>query len=135
MNDQRPELPRLVVGDIVNVMTRDNRGHPNPPLRATITEAKRIWLTLTEIIDGERSRARTWRMRRDDQGDDSQIGYRDRFATDEQLAWEARQTAATDFLKEALGKDTVYSMRRGRYYGDEVTLANLIRAHEGLPPI
>jgi hypothetical protein len=123
----KPELGPVKAGDKVIVISGSRRGSHR---EAVVTKAARVWLDLVETDDS--TYPMTWRMRRDTQTDGGKYGSPTRFVTPEQLAWEEAERLADDFLKEA-GIELRWS--RSRYWTNKVTLANLIRKHEGLPEL
>lgn len=129
----KPPLGPINVGDTVLVIQPRMRraGNELAPIPATVTKSARVWIDLQETdTDG---RARTWRMRLDTQDDGGDGRWATRFATPEQLAWQQRITAANSYLRDAGIKVDFDS----RWSGEDATilLANLLRAHDGLPKI
>jgi hypothetical protein len=123
VSSERPGIAHLQVGD--EVLFQSASGGEWWP--AVIVEQKRVWWLLEvtrEVAGHEISRA--VRMRADTQTDGSRFPHR--FATPEQRAWDRRRVEADRYLT-SVGVDVRHS---ARWRNDRVTLANLIRAHEGL---
>jgi hypothetical protein len=126
----KPELEKIVPGD---VFYRYRSTRESGPLNAaelpeyTVVKAARVWVTL-ENVHGHRTR-----MSKDTQAEDGgAYPSPATFYTLEQLAYLNREQAARQFLREA---GIEFRIGRSRYHGDPVTLANLIRKHEGLPEL
>ena len=120
----KPELGDIEVGDKVVIIQRVLGG--NREITAEVTAAGRVWLTIA-------SDRRMWRMRKDTQdlasGYGHGYGHVDRFVTPDQLDWERRVSVANAYLREQrILPDFDWDEQR-------LVLANLIRSHEGLPPI
>lgn len=128
MSDKRPELGNVQVGDKIIVLDRGRR--ETRETDATVTRVARVWITATRNDDYPTE----YRLRRDTQTDGSDVGTPLAFRTPEQHAWHQREAAAEAFLKEA-GIEISRWGRGGRYVNDKVTLANIIRRHEGLPEL
>lgn len=133
--DARPELGKPNVGD--TVIVKVHRYRSIETIEATITKVARLFVTITEnannrdITPGTRISLREWRMRMTTQHEDSQYSNADSFVTPEQYAWDSRLTAAQSYLREV----GVSVDSRSPHQADlsfRVTLANLLRAHNGL---
>lgn len=93
----QPKIHDIQVGDPVVVLERSYGRAAR--IRATVTKAGRVWLTITEDEpeSGKPStywRPREWRMRRDTQAVQSDYSYADCFRTPAQEAWHAEVDAA-----------------------------------------
>jgi hypothetical protein len=124
--DKRPELGPLAVGDEMVV----REGGTKRYYRARVAKVARIWIEL-EGCDGEHLPWYLSRFRRDDQTTGKTAGYVNEFYTPEQRAWDLRRAAAETYLQEI----NVEVWQSRRWKNDIVTLANLIREHEGLDRI
>jgi hypothetical protein len=96
----KPELGPVAVGDRLLVIpaTYNNRIKREPVL-AKATKVARVWVDLEEVTGA--TQPRTWRLRLDTQNDGGEGGYRDRFVTPDQYAWERQITEATAVLRAA----------------------------------
>ncbi|MEU5900394.1 beta barrel domain-containing protein [Streptomyces venezuelae] len=108
-------------------------GGDRTPIPADVVRVGRYWITLQEVAPrpGFSSR-RTWRMDSRTQDDGTGM-YAVRYVTPEQHAADQRDTAADAYLKQAgirLLDGCAWRSGEGR-----IILANLLRAHEGLPPL
>lgn len=130
MTDKQPDLRDIKVGD--EVIIQHNHGGKWEDVYATVTKIARVWIDVDPVSGWLPHYSR--RFRRDDQSDGSNSNYRARLYTREQWAWKEREAAAGAFLKEA-GIELGGWGRGGRYADDKVTLANIIRKHEGLPEL
>lgn len=133
-SDTRPELGPVAVGDELIVISPSHRR--NVPERihlVTVIRAARVWIEVVDTEDLDKYRehgyGRTWRLRMDTQTDGGKVGYPTRFRTLEQHAWELRNQAAAEYLRE-IGLNQIW--RSPRWKNDQVTLANLLREHDGL---
>lgn len=127
-----PEL-KVAEGDLVKVLEPTySRRSPDHVYDARVVKVARAWITLQEITEDGRVGPREWRMRKDKQDDGTDSNYRKQFRTLEQYEVEKRQAAVYAYLREQ-GLDT----HAGPWASDErrLVLANLLRAHEGLPLI
>jgi hypothetical protein len=129
MNHKRPELGPLAVGDELMITETLNRGTRETPVE--VVSVGRVWLTVKPIDGGyirdDRFHMGTKTVYPPGKG----IGSPARIRTPEQLAWDRRESAAREYLR-GLGIE-VHSSKR--WADDMVTLANLIREHEGLDPL
>lgn len=131
MSYRRPELGPVKVGDeLVRVSHRT--GHHDT---YRVVKVARKWATL---VPRESPDTYAWPSKMDmvtgDEQGRSGFGSEARFHTQEQLVWEGRAKAAMEYLESA-GFRT-HSLALGqRWREDPVTLANLIRAHDGLDPL
>ena len=129
----RPALGKVAVGDELLVIRPFNRYRDdNDPVRVRVVKAARVWIDLEEI-DQVSSYARTWRMRLDTQNEGSKYTQQDRFVTAEQYAYETRVDAADAYLCEVKVRSDYGSLWNAPER--RIVLANLLRAHEGLPEI
>lgn len=99
----RPECPRLKEGDEVIVYpTSHGRGRIEP-VAAVVTDAKRVWLTLTKKADLDEGKRfpHDWLMRRDTQRTDTGTNYNSRFATREQAEYDERLAAVDAVISDA----------------------------------
>jgi hypothetical protein len=127
----KPELGDIAVGDkLIVIPCIRGRYDRREPREVVVTKAARVWIEMKSTSDDKYNY--TWRMRRDTQDEGGQHSPAWRFATVEQKKWEDREREASRFLDEA---GIEFSWKRSRYKGDKVTLANIIRKHEGLPEI
>ena len=124
MNDEKPGVAHLQVGDVVLLggpLYRSGYEY----VQATIMAKSRVWWTV-EWYDSIRDavgsvKVHSVKMTTDD--------YRyDIFTTQERIAWDERQAAASEYLNS----QGVELYRSARWGNDKLTLANLIRRHEGL---
>jgi hypothetical protein len=135
MND-RPTLGTPNVGDTVIVLVLRHR-QETEVIEATITKVARLFVTITEnannrpLYEGQIFRPRTWRMRMTTQHEDSNYVHYDRFVTPGQYAWDQRDSAARAYLREVGVSIDSRSLHRDDP-AFPVTLANLIRGHNGL---
>jgi hypothetical protein len=128
-NDKRPELGPIKEGDEVIVVEGFRRkGGRYLYRQARVIKANRVWIEV-EGAEGDHLPYYLRRFRRDDQTDGRTTGTRNRFLTPEQQAWDEREGAAREYLIRELQIE-VY--RSPRWANDIVTLANIIREHEGL---
>ncbi|MFI8932413.1 hypothetical protein ACIG3E_32715 [Streptomyces sp. NPDC053474] len=126
------ELTPVRVGDSVMVIDRYGTGS-HEPVRALVTKAPRIWLEMTEAEPRAGRTPLTWRLRRDTQDDGGGRHNRPRFLTSAQHAREQRRTSVDAYLAGAgirTEHGTLWHTPENR-----LVLANLLRAHEGLPPL
>lgn len=125
-----PELGPVKVGDTLYVKEPSRR---NPePVEVVVTKVGRVWI---EMCHPERTTTRypDYRMRLDTQSTGSGSGYSSSFVSLVQLAWQKRERAAVDFLKEQGLHHWELDTRGGPWRGRLLELANIIRAAEGLP--
>ncbi len=124
----KPELGRVIVGDRLLVIPATYGRGTREPVEALVIKAGRVWIDLEEINQAPSFR-RKWRLRLDTQ--DSGSG--DRFVTAEQYAWEQRIHAANAYLNEV----GIRPDRGSPWYDPErqITLANLLRQHDGQPEL
>lgn len=129
----KPELGRVAVGDrLLVIPARYGRGQLEPRL-AAVVKASRVWIDLEDVGD-DRWRSQTWRLRLDTQDTGSGYSNRDRFVTTEQYAWEVRQSAVSIYLREqGITVEPGSPWRRDE--DSLLTLANLLRQHDGLDPL
>jgi hypothetical protein len=130
MNHKRPELGPVAVGDELivteNLSRRNTRTIP-----VEVTAVGRTWLTV-KAADGGYLRDDRFHMGTGTiYAPGKSTGNPPRIRTPEQIAWDGREAAAHAYLREN-GID-VHGSRRWAH--DKVTLANLIREHEGLDPL
>jgi hypothetical protein len=124
----KPELGPVKVGDKLLIIA-NSRYSKREPLEAEVVKVGRKYVYLKEV-DGHRY-AREYQCKLSSQYQVANHTPSYRFVTQEQYAWEKRNAAAEEFLKETGIEFRLGS--RSRYLHDQLTLANLIRAHEGLP--
>lgn len=123
----RPELlTRLLV--LPSMRTRGDR----TPIPADVVKVARYWITLEEATPRPGFPPRTWRMDIRTQND-GKGSYGDSYLTPEEHAARQRDTAAAAYLKQAGIKLLDGSAWRSE--GGRISLANLLRAHEGLLPL
>ena len=131
---ERPTLGELKVGAEVFVRRSSNemrgRDASERYIPAKVTKASRIWIELQEVwAEGhthEFITPRTWRMRRDKQDEGTQYPDSDAsFVTPAQREYDDRASEARSYLAEH-----GIRVERGSWYGREVELADLLRAHE-----
>jgi hypothetical protein len=128
VNDTYPELPKLAEGSRIIVIEGGwNRTHEYD---AVVTKVARVWITAEQDTAQLPRHRREWRLRMDDQTDGGDHAH---FYTPEQWAWKKRDAAAREYLDEELGR--AGTVRSSRWANDPVTLANIIRKHEGLEPL
>lgn len=128
MNSKRPELGPVAVGDEV-IVTHGDRHRSVKETPAVVVTVGRVWVTLEAVGGGYLPSHGRFRI--GDQLEEGTTGYRASFATPEQHAWSKRQSAAREYLRE--NRIEVHGSQR--WADDLVTLANLIREHEGLGPL
>lgn len=128
MTNERPPLGDIKPGDKIIIFRRLVRG--GEEIQAEVTKVGRVWITAVKSS----GYGAEYRFRKDDQTDGSKEGYRTVFRTPEQHAWVQRALAAEEFLKEAGIRVNKFE-QEGRYVDNKVTLANIIRRHEGLPEL
>jgi|SRR4051812_26355028 hypothetical protein len=125
----KPPLGKVAVGDrLIVIPASYNNRIKQEPVEAVVVKVARIWVELDEV-EGPRS----WRLRLDTQHDGGNGNYHDRFLTTEQHAWGQREQAVHDYLSEA-----GVSLKHGSRWGtpeERLTLANLLRQHDGLDPL
>jgi len=123
----RPELGELAVGQdvIVYLSSNDSRRKTRDQTRvpARVTKAARVWIELERVGDGY---PKTWRMRRDVQGEGTQYpGSNAHFATKEQYEWDETAAWAHGILRE----QGITVEHRSPWKNREIELADLIAAH------
>lgn len=126
----KPPLGRVAVGDRLLVIPNSHERGKAEVVPVTVTSIGRVWIDLAEVTDG---RPRTWRLRLDTQDDGKTGAYHDRFVTPEQYTRQERQSAAYAYLRE----QRVLPSEGSPWRTEErmLTLANLLRHHDGLPAL
>jgi hypothetical protein len=126
----RPELGEITPGQTFVKIDSFRRSRRT---RMRVIKVARVWVS---VVPEEKAKAGSWteqdieKFRKDNQTDGGQTGTPKIYFTEAQYAWHKREALAYEFLREA-----GISAYQGRYSRDRVTLANLIRAHEGLEAI
>jgi hypothetical protein len=126
----KPELGPVKVGDRLLVIPAGYGRGPREPVPCAVTKVGRVWVELTEVTD---SRPRSWKLRLGTQDAGSGYSNRDRFVTPEQYAWEQRDSAVHQYLVDVgirPDRDSPWDSAERR-----IVLANLLRQHDGLPPL
>jgi hypothetical protein len=124
----RPELGPVAVGDELIVIDGVRRGEVRTIL-AEVVKVGPVWVTLEPVGGGYLPSRGRFRVK--DQREENTAGYRASFCTPEQKAWDDREHAADQYLRE----ERIETHNSRRWSADKVTLANLIREHEGLDPL
>lgn len=128
----KPALGRVAIGDRLLVIPAGYGRGARGPIDVTVAKVGRVWVELSEV-DEVRSFAKTWRLRLDTQDSASGYSHTDRFVTADQLAWEQRENAVDAYLREVSvrpDRDSPWGTPERR-----IILANLLRAHDGLPEL
>jgi hypothetical protein len=126
----RPKLGKLEVGQPVTVCRSNNDMQRRPDseryIPAVVAKVGRVWVDL-EKPGSESWSIRRWRMRMDDQSEDSAYtGSNASFATLEQHAWDETRNWARGVLAE----QGIQIRHDSRWRGREVELADLISKGE-----
>lgn len=96
---ERPKLGTLKPGDPVIVIERIGGRGRSSEHSATVAKVARVWVTVK--LDHRSGWNAEKRFRLDDQTSSGQYGYRDRFVTPEQHAYDERMRAARKVLTDA----------------------------------
>lgn len=120
----QPGLDHLKVGDPV-LLGRKLYRAGNEYYEATITAQNRVWWTV-EFYNSIRDIVETVKVHSVKLTTDSHV-Y-DFLTTQERVDWGERQSAAWKYLLD----EGIETHRSKRWNNDRLTLANLIRRHEGL---
>jgi hypothetical protein len=126
----RPELGEVTPGQ---TFIKTGGYHRSRHTRMRVIKVARIWVS---AVPEEKAEAGSWtewdieKFRKDNQTDGGETGARTVYYTEAQYDWLKRESLANEFLREA-----GIECWRGRYNEDKITLANLIRVHEGLEEI
>lgn len=127
MTSVRPGTDHLKVGDpVLLAQSIYRRGHEYH--EAVITVQNRVWWTV-EWYDSRMDRVHSIKVHSVKRTtDDNRYDF---FTTQERIDWQQREAAAREYLHE----QGIELHRSKRWSDDRLTLANLIRRHEGLDEI
>lgn len=127
----RPALGPIAVGD--QVVVTDHGYRTSVTIHCAVTKVGRIWVDLEEADPSDPKWPRRYRLRLDTQDTGSQYSTRDYFRTLDRQAWDNQARAADQYLRQQGIEFT--SGSRWRSEERRLTLANLLRAHDGLDPL
>lgn len=127
VNSKRPEFGPVAAGDEMIVTERSNR--TTRVILVTVLAVGRTWFVVEAVGGGHVPGDGRFHMTtRTTYAPGKGIGSPPRIRTPEQYAWDERESAAREYLRDI----RVEAHGSQRWRDDLVTLANLIRDHEGL---